>query len=160
MTVRKAKYKKPSLTKAGGMRSNYTGISASVVAAGKAPNLVYFVTPNARTPESWRGGSGVAAHVLGKSTVFNGSFIVRTRSGKMIVVSRSAKARMDPRGMRPHGQKGKWNRGWSKGLYGPPMKQFIADKPTLEAMLNAARTAWPAHWERESKKAIEAARNA
>ena len=50
ITVRKAKYRAPRTTKSGALRKNYAGISATITAAGKAPNLIYFVDPASRNP--------------------------------------------------------------------------------------------------------------
>lgn len=151
VTVRKAKFVAPRVTKAGAMRSNYAGISATVSAAGKAPNLIYFVPAAARNPAAWRLGEGVAAHVVGKTTVYRGSFVVRTKSGKMVVVSRSAKAKAAPQAMRI---KGKWQSGWSKGLYGPALKSAAGTKQTQDAMHSAAKAWWPAMWAKHSARVL------
>ncbi|MFZ5697756.1 MAG: hypothetical protein ACOY9J_03385 [Pseudomonadota bacterium] len=151
VTVRKAKFVPPRLTKAGALRSNYAGISATVSAAGKAPNLIYFVPPAARTPAAWRQGEGVAAHVVGKTTVYRGSFVVRTKSGKMVVVSRSAKAKASSSTMRIKGQ---WQRGWSKGLYGPALKSAAGNHETQKAMRSAAKAWWPSMWAKHSARVL------
>lgn len=157
ITVRRAAYRAQQSTRSGQLRKNYGGITAAVVAAGRAPNLIYFVPSAARTPEAWRGGSGVAAHVAGRTTVYDGTFIVRTKSGKMIVVTRSAKAKRSPHLMRPRGNKGKWLRGWSKGIYGPGLQQLAATDQTLEVMRTVARQQWPAMWKKYSAVVINEA---
>lgn len=154
ITLRKATYRAQRTTKSGELRRNYGGITATITAAGKAPNLIYFVPPAARTPEAWRGGSGVAAHAAGRTSVYDGTFIVRTKSGKMVVVARSAKAKANPQAMRPKGNKGKWLRGWSKGIYGPALKQLAGNEQTMSLMRNVARAQWPAAWKKYSAVVI------
>lgn len=156
ITLRKAVYKAPRTTKGGQLRKNYAGISATITAAGKAPNLIYFIPPAARRPDAWRQGAGVAAHVAGKTSVYEGTFVVRTKSGKMVVVARSAKAKRSPHLMRPKGNKGKWLRGWSKGIYGPPINALAANAKTIELMNEAARKQWPISWQKFSSMTIEA----
>lgn len=141
------------------VRANYTGrnvikgvnaqgassLSATVTANGKAPNLIEFVDKGSRYPAAWRQGAGVAAHVLGRTTVYNGSFIVRAKNGKMVVVTRSAMARR---------LKGKWQPKWSKGLYGPPPPRTFANKVIMDSMDRLARIRWPINWKHESERVI------
>lgn len=154
VTVRRAKYRAHSETKSGALRKNYGGITASVVAAGKAPNLIYFVPPAARNAASWRQGAGVAANVLGKTTVYTGSFIVRGRNGQAVVVSRSALAKNNAQAMRPKGGHGRWLPKWSKGLYGPAMRSLASDRRTLVAMRASAEQHWPAAWAKASSAVL------
>lgn len=154
ITLRRATYKAQRATKGGQLRKNYGGISATITAAGKAPNLIYFVPSAARRPEAWRGGDGVAAHVAGKTSVYQGTFVVRTKSGKMVVVARSAKAKRSPHLMRPKGNKGKWLRGWSKGIYGPPLSALAGNAKTIEVMNTVSRKQWPISWEKFSSMVI------
>lgn len=141
------------------VRANYTGrnvikgknaqgassLSATVTANGKAPNLIEFVDKASRHPAAWRQGSGVAAHVMGRTTVYNGSFIVRARNGKMVVVTRSAFAKRIG---------GKWQPKWSKGLYGPPPPRTFANKVIMDSMDRLARIRWPINWKHESERVI------
>lgn len=159
VTVSKAKFSKQSVRKDGSLRVNYGGIRAKVIAAGKAPNLIYFVPPAARFPAAWRGGAGVSAHVAGKTSVYNGSFIVKTRTGKMVVVSRSAAAKAYPIGMRYKSDDGKWKwkPKWSKGLYGPPLSALAGNQNTYDVMAMTARAKWPVYWKRESENAFHGA---
>lgn len=157
ITLRKAVYRAQRSTKGGGLRRNYGGITATITAAGRAPNLIYFVPPASRTPEAWRQGDGVAAHVAGKTTVYNGTFVVRTKSGKMVVVTRSAKAKRSPHLMRPRGNKGKWLRGWSKGIYGPALKNLAAQPSTQDLMRAVARREWPVAWKKYSEAVLSGA---
>lgn len=141
------------------VRANYTGrnvikgvnaqgassLSATVTANGKAPNLIEFVTRGNRTPTAFRNAAGVTAHVMGRTTVYNGSFIVRARNGKMVVVTRSAMARR---------VNGKWQPKWSKGLYGPPPPRTFANKVVMDSMDRLARIRWPINWKHESERVI------
>lgn len=145
------------------VRANYTGrnvikgknaqgassLTAVVTARGKAPNLIEFVDKASRYPAAWRGGAGVAAHVMGRTTVYNGSFIVRARNGKMVVVTRSAYAKRI---------KGKWQPKWSKGLYGPPPPRTFANKVVMDTMDRLARIRWPINWKHESERVIKRGR--
>ena len=88
---------------------------------------------------------GVTAKVLCKVTLYNNSFIVRARNGKMVVVTRSAMARR---------VNGKWQPKWSKGLYGPPPKRTFANKVIMDSMDRLARIRWPINWEHESERVI------
>jgi len=151
------------------VRANYTGrnvikgvnaqgassLSATVTANGKAPNLIEFVDKASRYPAAWRGGAGVAAHVMGVTTVREGSFIVRARNGKMVVVSRSYNAKNNRFEMRPKGQGGKWKKGWSKGLYGPPPPRTFANRVVMDTMDRLARIRWPINWKHESERVIK-----
>lgn len=156
VTLRKAKYTKSRLRSDGEMRVNYGGITATIIAAGKAPNLIYFVPAASRFPAAFRQVSGVAAHAAGRTTVYDGSFIVKAKNGKMVVVTRSAKAKTSPSGMRYKRADGKWawKEKWSKGLYGPPLKALMANRQTHDAMDAKARAVWPAHWRREVEKVL------
>lgn len=150
------------------VRANYTGrnvikgvnaqgassLSATVTANGKAPNLIEFVTRGNRTPTAFRNASGVTVHVLGKTDVREGAFIVRARNGKMVVVSRSYNAKTNRFEMRPKGQGGKWKKGWSKGLYGPPPPRTFANKVVMDSMDRLARIRWPINWKHESERVI------
>lgn len=148
VTVTKAKYRAPRLTKAGALRANYTGISATVKAAGKAPNLIYLVPASKRTPEAFRHTTGVTARVMRKQVTYKGTFIVKTKAtGKPIVVS------VKDRTKRPKGQS-EWRAGWSKGTYGPSMKALAGNQHTWNAMDQVARARWPMHWQRESSRVI------
>lgn len=147
VTIRQAKYKAPRLNRAGQLRSNYAGISATVTAKGKAPNLITFVPAAKRTPTAFRADKGVTAKVMGKQVLYKGAFIVKTKSGKPVVVSRSATASR---------VKGVWQANWSKGLYGPPMKSLVGNHQTQAAMDAIARIRWPLHWQRESAKVLAA----
>lgn len=141
------------------VRANYTGrnvikgknaqgassLSATVTANGKAPNLIEFVTRGNRTPTAFRNAAGVTAHVMGRSTVYNGSFIVRAKNGKMVVVTRSAFAKRIG---------SKWQPKWSKGLYGPPPPRTFANKVIMDSMDRLARIRWPINWKHESERVI------
>lgn len=154
VTVKKAKYSPPRLNKAGQLRSNYAGIAATVTAAGKAPNLIYFVNKASQTPEAFRNDPGVTANVMGRQTLYNDAFIVRVRGGKPVVVSRVAKTPAQAKAMRVKIAPGvwKWKPKWSKGKYGPPMKALAASASTHAAMDAVARARWPLHWQREVAK--------
>ena len=141
------------------VRANYTGrnvikgknaqgassLSATVTANGKAPNLIEFVTRGNRTPTAFRNAAVVTAHVMGRSTVYNGSFIVRAKNGKMVVVTRSAFAKRIG---------SKWQPKWSKGLYGPPPPRTFANKVIMDSMDRLARIRWPINWKHESERVI------
>jgi len=159
VTVRKAKLTKQRERRDGSLRVNYGGITARVIAAGKAPNLIYFVPPASRFPAAWRQGEGVAAHAAGRTRVYQGSFIVRAKSGKMVVVTRSQRAKLAPSFMRFKGGDGKWKwkPKWSKGLYGPPLSALAGNEHTFDVMSDAARTAWPGYWRREIDKVLRGA---
>jgi hypothetical protein len=159
VTVKQAKVSKQSIRQDGTVRVNYGGITARVIAAGKAPNLIYFVTPAARNPAAWRQGDGVAANVAGRTTVYNGTFVVRARNGKMIVVTRSQAAKSSPRSMRYKDGEGKWKwrPKWSKGIYGPPLKALAGNQQTFEVMQTTARTVWPGYWRRETERVMREA---
>jgi hypothetical protein len=156
ITLRRAKFKLPKNTKSGDWRSNYSGLTAKVTAAGKAPNLIYFVSPSGRAPGAWRGSRGVSAKVLGQSKTFNGSFVVRAKNGRMVVVSRSALAKSRREEMRPKGSHGKWRPKWSKGLYGPPLAQLAGTKRTVDVMDDVARARWPFWWKQRADQVLSA----
>lgn len=137
VTIRKAKFRKHKTTKAGSLRVNYGGVSASVIVSGKAPNLIYFVVGPKR-PGATRNASGVTAKVNGRNVLYDRTFMVKNKqTGKVVVVSRGAYARRDH---------GKWQPGWSKGKYGPALPKLAATRTTIEAMDAIARIKWPAYW--------------
>lgn len=148
VTIAKAKYRAPRLTKSGALRANYTGISATVKAAGKPPNLIYLVPAGQRNPDAFRYRTGVTARVMRKQVTYKGTFIVKTKAtGKPIVVS------VKDRTKRPKGQS-EWRAGWSKGVYAPSMKALAGNQHTWNAMDQVARARWPMHWQRESSRVI------
>lgn len=159
VTVKKAKFTARSIKADGMVRKNYGGITAKVIAAGKAPNLIYFVPPAARSPAAWRHGAGVAAHAAGRTRVYNGSFIVKARNGKMVVVSRSQLAKSQKQSMRFKAGDGKWQwkPKWSKGLYGPPLSALAGNHDTFDAMQAEAVRVWPGYWRREVERVMREA---
>lgn len=141
VTVRKAKYKALRTRGDGMLRVNYGGITATVVAAGKPPNLIYLVAPSKRKPGAFRNDAGVTAKVGGKPVLYNRTFIVRNKqTGKAVVVSRKAGAQREG---------GKWQPGWSKGKYGPTIAALAGTHETVAAMDAEAKNKWPTYWAME-----------
>lgn len=134
-----------------------SSLTARVSADGRTPNLIEFVSKASRLPSAFRSRDGVVAHVHGADKVYRGTFIVRARNGKMVVVSRSVKAKADPRGMRPLGSKGKWRPKWSKGIYGPPPSRTFATNVIMQVMEQVAKDRWAINWAHESKRVLSAA---
>lgn len=143
VTVRKAKYRAQRTRGDGMLRVNYGGITATVSAAGKPPNLIYLVAASKRRPDAFRNDAGVTAKVGGKPVLYNRTFIVRNKqTGKPVVVA------VKDRGKRPKGQS-KWQPGWSAGKYGPSIAALAGTRTTIEVMDAEAKNRWPAFWAME-----------
>lgn len=141
VTIKKAKYRAQRTRNDGMLRVNYGGITATVTAAGKPPNLIYLVVSNKRKPGAFRDQAGVTARVAGKPVLYNRTFIVRNKqTGKPVVVSRKATARRVA---------GEWQAGWSKGKYGPTIAALAGTQTTIQAMDAEAKNKWPAYWAME-----------
>lgn len=144
VTVRKAKYKAQRTRGDGMLRVNYGGITATVSASGKPPNLIYLVAAANRRPGAFRHDPGVTAKVGGKPVLYNRTFIVRNKqTGKAVVVSRKAGAQRDG---------GKWQPGWSKGKYGPSIAALAGTQTTIAAMDAEAKNRWPSYWAMELRR--------
>lgn len=135
-----------------------SSLTARVTANGRAPNLIEFVGKSDRLPGAFRSRDGVVAHVHGANKVYRGTFVVRARNGKVVVVTRSPKAKADPRGMRPRGGHGKWKPKWSKGIYGPPPSRTFATNVIMQAMDQVARQRWAINWAHESGRVLGSSR--
>lgn len=141
VTVRKAKYRAQRTRGDGMLRVNYGGITATVSASGKPPNLIYLVAASKRRPDAFRNDAGVTAKVGGKPVLYNRTFIVRNKqTGKAVVVSRKAGAKREGN---------KWQPKWSKGIYGPSIAALAGTRTTIEVMDNEAKKRWPAFWAME-----------
>ena len=141
VTVRKAKYRAQRTRGDGMLRVNYGGITATVSASGKPPNLIYLVAASKRRPDAFRNDAGVTAKVGGKPVLYNRTFIVRNKqTGKAVVVSRKAGAKREGN---------KWQPGWSKGKYGPSIAALAGTRTTIEVMDAEAKNRWPAFWAME-----------
>lgn len=146
VTVRKAKYRAQRTRGDGMLRVNYGGITATVSASGKPPNLIYLVAASKRRPDAFRNDAGVTAKVGGKPVLYNRTFIVRNKqTGKAVVVSRKAGARREKQG----DGKWEWQPKWSKGIYGPSIAALAGTRTTIEVMDAEAKNKWPAFWAME-----------
>jgi len=141
VTVRKAKYRAQRTRGDGMLRVNYGGITATVSASGKPPNLIYLVAASKRRPDAFRNDAGVTAKVGGKPVLYNRTFIVRNKqTGKAVVVSRKAGAKREGN---------KWQEKWSAGKYGPSIAALAGTRTTIEVMDAEAKNRWPAFWAME-----------
>lgn len=141
VTVRKAKYRAQRTRGDGMLRVNYGGITATVSASGKPPNLIYLVAASKRRPDAFRNDAGVTAKVGGKPVLYNRTFIVRNKqTGKAVVVSRKAGAKREGN---------KWQPKWSKGIYGPSIAALAGTRTTIEVMDAEAKNKWPTFWAME-----------
>lgn len=147
VTVRKAKYKAQRTRGDGMLRVNYGGITATVSASGKPPNLIYLATKQGL--KSFRNSPGVVARINGKPVLYNRTFIVKNKqTGKKVVVSRQPDAK---RHKVDNGPKStwEWQEKWSKGIYGPSIAALAGTRTTIEVMDAEAKNRWPAFWAME-----------
>lgn len=119
------------------VRANRRSLRAEVIANGKAPNLIEWVNKERRTTTFFREERGVLATTLGKERMYPDTFIVKAKNGKLLVVKRSATAKR---------VRGKWQRNWSKGIYGPPPKREFANTIIFTKMKTVAKERWPINW--------------
>lgn len=120
------------------LKASWRTLTASVVASGRALNLIRFVTPAKQKSGAFRKQAGVIANAWGKKRVYPGTFI----GNKGRTVFRRAKGA---------GPSGRVKRLPILPVWGPSIPRTMATKEVEQQLETTARTRWPVNFRQDLK---------